>query len=94
VIGATLSTHWLFSSMLQALFISWLPQFHASKLNLTVCNLMTKIRAVKTITMEEILVPEGWPSSWHLLLHLLIYLFFIRDHLVFIILWWQSTHMV
>ena len=36
---------------------------------------MTKIRAVKTVTMEEILVPEGWPSSLHLLLHILISLF-------------------
>jgi hypothetical protein len=78
VIGATLSTHWLFSSMLQRLLISLSPQLHVSKLNLTIFNLMTKIRVVKIVTMEEILVPKGWPSSFHLLLHLLISLFLSR----------------
>jgi hypothetical protein len=38
---------------------------------------MTKIREVKKVTMEEILVSKEWPSSWNLLLHLLISLFFI-----------------
>jgi cytochrome bd-type quinol oxidase subunit 2 len=72
VFGATFSTHWMFGSILQRFLISLFPQLHVSKLNLTICNIKTKIRAVKTITM-------------HFLLHLLIYLFFIRDHLVFII---------
>jgi hypothetical protein len=36
---------------------------------------MTKVREVKIVPMEEMLVPKGWPSSLHLLLHLLISFF-------------------
>jgi hypothetical protein len=52
VIFSTSSTHWLFSSMLQILFIFGSPQLYVLKLNLTIFDLMTKIREVKIVTME------------------------------------------
>jgi len=51
--------------MLQHLIISRHSLLYVSKVKDAICSFVTKVRTTKTITIEEVLLPESWLSSWN-----------------------------